>query len=168
MLLAGTLSTAKPRPKSIQREVACPGRSLKVVAGIGEAIRLDSQCENIYHATCRAGTRRARLHATCSPRNSVADLHRDHLHERLSAVFGTAHVRQDGAADARRSTGGLGGLVVLYSSDAGCGVWLRASAGALSRPEIGAGVSPCPPGPGTCGAPDRSARNIGGRCAGPG
>src|SRR4029079_18237423 len=24
------------RPKSIQREVACPGRSLKVVAGIGE------------------------------------------------------------------------------------------------------------------------------------
>src|SRR5437868_1546774 len=38
------------RPKSIQREVACPGRSLKVVAGIGEAIRLDSQCENVYHA----------------------------------------------------------------------------------------------------------------------
>src|SRR5205085_10777068 len=119
-------------------------------------------------ATCRAGTRRARLHATCSPRNSVADLHRDHLYERLSAVFGTAHVRQDGAADARRSTGGLGGLVVLFPSDAGGGVWLRASAGALSPSEIGAADSPCPPCPGTCGAADRPSRDIGGRCAGPG
>ena len=108
------------------------------------------------------------MHATCSPRNSAADLHRDHLHERLPAVFGTAHVRQDGAADARRGTGGLGGLIVLFPGDAGGGVWLRASAGALSRPEIGAAVSPCPPGAGTCGAAGQPARDIGGHCAGRG